>query len=78
MLKQQIRAIMINGTGIIEEEFYKYFENAVQREIKRQSGVIGESLQLKPSYVRAIVNADFKGKNGVTGYGITMEKFKTS
>lgn len=62
MLKQQIRAIMINGTGIIEEEFYKYFENAVQREIKRQSGVIGESLQLKPSYVRAIVNADFKGK----------------
>ena len=76
MLKQQIRAIMINGTGIIEEEFYKYFENAVQREIKRQSGVIGESLQLKPSYVRAIVNADFKGKNGVIGYGITMEKFK--
>lgn len=62
MLKQQIRAIMINGTGIIDEEFYKYFENAVQREIKRQSGVIGESLQLKPSYIRAIVNADFKGK----------------
>ncbi|MEB5628935.1 minor capsid protein [Staphylococcus capitis] len=62
MLKQQIRAIMINGTGIIDEEFYKYFENAVQREIKRQSGVIGESFQLKPSYVRAIVNADFKGK----------------
>lgn len=60
-LKRQLEVIMVNGTGKLEKEFYEYLDDATQREIKRQSGVLGEAVQLKPEHVRAIVNSDFKG-----------------
>ncbi|WP_342610248.1 minor capsid protein [Staphylococcus hsinchuensis] len=62
MLKKQIEVIMTHGTGLLESEMNEYLEDATQRETKRQSGVIGKTVRLKPNAVRAIVNSDFKGQ----------------
>ncbi|MCE5058180.1 minor capsid protein [Mammaliicoccus sciuri] len=61
LLKRQLEVIMVNGTGKLEKEFYEYLDDATQREIKRQSGVLGAAVQLRPELVRAIVNSDFQG-----------------
>lgn len=62
MLLQQLSVIMTHGTAMTEVELDKYLKESVDREVERQSGVIGESVKLKLHHVRAIVNADFHGQ----------------
>lgn len=61
LLKQQLGVIFTHGTALVESEMYKYMTEAVNREVLRQSGILGETVQIKPSHVRAIVNASFQG-----------------
>lgn len=60
LLKQQITAILAYRTATLEQEFYYYLQSAIQREILRQSGILGESVILKPSLVKAIINSSFQ------------------
>lgn len=62
MLIQQLSVIMANGTALTEVELEKYLTESVDREVERQSGILGQSVRIKPNHVRAIVNADFYGQ----------------
>ncbi|WP_081225158.1 minor capsid protein [Staphylococcus xylosus] len=62
MLLQQLSVIMANGTALTEVELEKYLTESVDREVERQSGILGQSVRIKPNHVRAIVNADFYGQ----------------
>ena len=62
MLMQQLSVIMANGTALTEVELEKYLTESVDREVERQSGILGQSVRIKPNHVRAIVNADFYGQ----------------
>ncbi|WP_194745912.1 minor capsid protein [Staphylococcus chromogenes] len=61
LLKQQLNVIYTYGTALVECEMYEYMTEAVNREVLRQSGILGQTVQIKPSHVRAIVNASFQG-----------------
>ena len=63
MLMQQLSVIMANGTALTEVELEKYLTESVDREVERQSGILGQSVRIKPNHVRAIVNADFYGQS---------------
>lgn len=62
MLMQQLSVLMANGTALTEVELEKYLTESVDREVERQSGILGQSVRIKPNHVRAIVNADFYGQ----------------
>lgn len=61
LLRQQLGVIYTHGTALVESEMYKHMNEAVSREVLRQAGILGETVQIKPSDVRAIVNASFNG-----------------
>ena len=54
MLMQQLSVIMANGTALTEVELEKYLTESVDREVERQSGILGQSVRIKPNHVRAL------------------------
>ncbi|PTJ72034.1 minor capsid protein [Staphylococcus hyicus] len=76
LLKQQLGVIHTYGTALVETELYKHMTEAVNREVLRQAGILGETVQIKPSDVRAIVNASFKGMRWSTRLWNNMDEVR--
>lgn len=77
LLKQQLGVIFTHGTALVERELCEYMTEAVNREVLRQSGILGQTVQIKPSHVRAIVNASFQGMKWSTRLWKDMEEVRT-
>ncbi|HEC2155322.1 minor capsid protein [Staphylococcus delphini] len=77
LLKQQLGVIFTHGTALVEREMYEYMTEAVNREVLRQSGILGHTVQIKPSHVRAIVNASFQGMKWSTRLWQDMTEVRT-
>lgn len=77
LLKQQLGVIFTHGTALVEKELYEYMTEAVNREVLRQSGILGQTVQIKPNHVRAIVNASFQGMMWSTRLWQDMDEVRT-
>ena len=59
LLKGQLNGLIDYFTAETENKLSDYMHDAVEREIKRQAGILGDNVEITPQKVTSIVNADF-------------------
>lgn len=66
LLKQQLDLIVVSTGAKVEKEIKDGLVNAIDREVERQSGILGADLELNDKNIKAIVNSNFGGVNWST------------
>ncbi|MBO1199109.1 minor capsid protein [Staphylococcus simiae] len=61
LLKQQLDLIVKRSGIDIEHKIEDKLVDAVDREVKRQAGILGEHVKIDDTHVKAVVNSNFKG-----------------
>lgn len=59
LLKQQLDLIVVSSSAKVEKEIKDGLVNAIDREVERQSGILGADLELNDKSIKAIVNSKF-------------------
>jgi len=59
LLKAQLAAIATYYAAQSEQMLYGYMESSIYRQIEQQAGILGETVTIKPTAVKAIINSAF-------------------
>jgi SPP1 gp7 family putative phage head morphogenesis protein len=65
-LKQQLDLIVKDSTLDIQDKIENKLVDAVDREVERQTHILGEHVKIDDTEVKAVVNSNFKGVNWST------------
>ncbi|MGC7647683.1 minor capsid protein [Staphylococcus epidermidis] len=63
LLKQQLDLIVKDSTLDIQDKIENKLVDAVDREVERQTHILGEHVKIDDTEVKAVVNSNFKGVN---------------
>lgn len=66
LLKQQLDLIVKDSTLDIQDKIENKLVDAVDREVERQTHILGEHVKIDDTEVKAVVNSNFKGVNWST------------
>lgn len=66
LLKQQLDLIVKDSALDIHDEIENKLVDAVDREVERQTHILGEHVKIDDTEVKAVVNSNFKGVNWST------------
>ena len=66
LLKQQLDLIVKDSTLDIQDKIENKLVDAVDREVERQTHILGEHVKIDDTDVKAVVNSNFKGVNWST------------
>lgn len=61
LLKQQLDLIVKRSGIDIEHKIEDKLVDAVDREVERQAGILGEHVKIDDTHVKVVVNSNFKG-----------------
>lgn len=61
MIQMQLGLLVTYAYAQLESQMYNYMESAVYREMQRQAGLIGATVQITQDKLQAIINTPFEG-----------------